>query len=203
MNTSNYEGNICVYDFDGTIYDGDSCKDIVKYGLKKHPFLTLKALKKAKKLNKEYEAGLVPFEKVKEALLSFIFEIRNYPKFINKFVSSHMKKIKPFYNARKTQNDLIASASYELWISLFARNLGVKHVIATRTDSDGHILDRNCKGAEKVRKIQQLFPKATIACSYSDSSVDIPILEMANVAYVVEGNKLITYKRGYQFKNNK
>ena len=31
-----------IYDFDGTIYDGDSCRDIVKYGLKKHPILTLK-----------------------------------------------------------------------------------------------------------------------------------------------------------------
>ena len=42
-----------IYDFDGTIYNGDSCRDIVKYGLKKHPFITLKALKAAKKLNKE------------------------------------------------------------------------------------------------------------------------------------------------------
>ncbi len=192
-----------IYDFDGTIYNGDSCRDIVKYGLMKHPFITLKALKKAKKLNKEYQNSLVSFERVKETMLSFIFEIPNYPKFINKFVLSHMKKIKPFYNSRKTQNDVIASASYELWISVFARNLGIKYVIATRTDFEGHILGKNCKGVEKVNRIRQVFPNATISCTYSDSSADIPLLEMSNVAYVVEGNKLITYKRGYKFKNNK
>ena len=192
-----------IYDFDGTIYNGDSCRDIVKYGLKRHPFITLKALKAAKKLNREYEKGLVSFENVKETMLSFIFKIPNYPKFINKFVDSHMKKIKPFYNSRKTPNDVIATASYELWISLFARNLGIKYVVATRTDSDGHILGKNCKGVEKVNRIRQIFPEVPIACTYSDSSVDIPLLEMGNVAYVVEGNRLITYKRGFLFQNNK
>ena len=107
MDMSTYTGDLCVYDFDDTIYDGDSCRDIVKYGLRKHPFITLRALKKAKALKKEYEKGLVSFDKVKETLLSFIFEIKNYPKFINKFVSSHMKKIKPFYSSRKTNHDLI------------------------------------------------------------------------------------------------
>ncbi len=192
-----------IYDFDGTIYNGDSCRDIIKYGLKKHPFITYRALKKAKKLNKEYENGLVSFEKVKETMLSFIFEIPNYPKFINKFVFSHMKKIKPFYNSRKSINDVIASASYELWVSIFARNLGIKYVIATRTDFEGHIIGKNCKGVEKVNRIRQVFPNANIACTYSDSEVDIPMLEMSNIAYVVEGNKLVTYKRGYNFKNKK
>ena len=74
-----------IYDFDGTIYNGDSCRDIIKYGLKKHPFITYRALKKAKKLNKEYENGLVSFEKVKETMLSFIFEIPNYPFYSHKY----------------------------------------------------------------------------------------------------------------------
>ena len=42
-----------IYDFDDTIYDGDTNKDIIKYGLKKHFKLTVQALLKAKKLNKE------------------------------------------------------------------------------------------------------------------------------------------------------
>ena len=190
-----------IYDFDGTIYNGDTCRDIVKYGLRKHPFITYRALKKAKKLNVDYERGLVTFEKVKEEMLSFIFQINNYPKFINSFVKSHMKNIKPFYKSRKTANDVIVSASYELWISIFARNLGIKYVIATRTDFEGHILGRNCKGIEKVNRIRQIFPNAPIACCYSDSASDIPMLEMASTAYVVEGNKLTPYRRGYNFIN--
>ena len=192
-----------IYDFDGTIYNGDSCRDIVKYGILKHPILTLKALKKADELNAQYEQGLVPFEKVKEEMLSFIFKIKNYPKFINSFVASHMKNIKPWYNSRKTNNDVIVSASYELWLNVFARNLGIKYVIGTKTDIDGKIYGKNCKGSEKVNRIKQIFPNAPIACCYSDSSVDIPLLELGTTAYVVEGNKLNPYKRGYKFLNNK
>ena len=192
-----------LYDFDGTIYNGDSCKDIIIYGLKKYPKVTIESLKKARKLKKDYDKGMIPFEKLKEELLSFIFKINNYPKFINEFVDSHMKKIKPFYLSRKTDNDVIVSASYELWISVFARRLGVKYILATRVDSDGKILGKNCKGIEKVNRIRSIFPNATIACAYSDSSADIPFLEMANNAFVVEGNKLLTYRRGYKFKNNK
>ena len=35
------------------------------------------------------------------------------------------------YYEMQTDNDLIASASYDLWINLFAEKIGVKSVIAT------------------------------------------------------------------------
>lgn len=191
-----------IYDFDDTIYNGDTNRDILMYGFKKHPFLVLKALKKAKKLQKDYKRGVIEFERVKEAMLSFIFEIKNYPKFINDFVDSHMKNIKPWYIGRRTQNDIVISASYELWIMQFCKRLGIRYVIATKTDSEGRIIGKNCKGAEKLKRLASVIPNAVIVSAYSDSSCDIPILEAARTAYVVEGNKLITYTKGYKFKNN-
>lgn len=191
-----------IYDFDDTIYNGDTNRDILMYGFKKHPFLVLKALKKAKKLQNDYKRGVIEFERVKEAMLSFIFEIKNYPKFINDFVDSHMKNIKPWYLNRRTQNDIIISASYELWIMQFCKRLGIRYVIATKTDSDGRIIGKNCKGAEKLKRLASVIPNAVIVSAYSDSSCDIPILEAARTAYVVEGDKLITYTKGYKFKNN-
>ena len=192
-----------IYDFDGTIYNGDSCRDIVIYGLLHYPSIVLKSLKKARLLNEKYKKGYISFEEVKEALLSFIYKINNYPKFINSFVDSHMKKIKPFYLSRKSEADIIVTASYDLWIKQFAKRLGIKHVIATNTDSNGKIIGKNCKGEEKVKRIKELYPNAEILCAYGDSSKDIPVLKLAKTAYVVEGNKLFTYKKDYKFKNNK
>ncbi len=189
-----------IYDFDGTIYNGDSCKDIVIYGLLHYPSIVLKSLKKARLLNKK---GYISFEEVKETLLSFIYKINNYPKFINNFVDSHMKKIKPFYLSRKSEADVIVTASYDLWIKQFAKRLGIKHVIATNTDSNGKIIGKNCKGEEKVKRIKELYSDSEILCAYGDSSKDIPVLKLAKTAYVVEGNKLFTYKKDYKFKNNK
>lgn len=191
-----------IYDFDNTIYNGDTNKDIIKYAFVRHPFLVIKSLNQANKLKKEYKKGLVSFERVKESMLGFIFKINNYPKFINDFVNSHMNKIKPWYLNRKRENDIIISASYDLWINIFAKKLGIKVVIATRVDSNGKIIGNNCKGKEKINRLNALVKDVNISCAYSDSSSDIPMLEFANSAYVVEGNKLIPYKKGYKFKNN-
>ena len=190
-----------IYDFDNTIYNGDTNKDILLYSFKKHPFKVIKALNKTKKLERDYKRGLITFERVKEAMLSFLFEIEDLNGYIEKFVSSHMKNIKPWYLSRKTDYDIVISASYELWIIPFCKKLGIKYVLATKTDKDGHIIGKNCKGEEKVKRLASTIPNAQIITSYSDSESDLPILNIAKTAYVVEGNKLIPYVKGYKFKN--
>ena len=190
-----------IYDFDNTIYNGDTNKDILLYSFKKHPFKVIKALNKTKKLERDYKRGLITFERVKEAMLSFLFEIDDLNGYIEKFVCSHMKNIKPWYLSRKTDYDIVISASYELWIIPFCKKLGIKYVLATKTDKDGHIIGKNCKGEEKVKRLASTIPNAQIITSYSDSEIDLPILNIAKTAYVVEGNKLIPYVKGYKFKN--
>lgn len=190
-----------IYDFDNTIYKGDTNKDILLYSFKKHPFKVIKALKKTKKLERDYKRGLITFERVKEAMLSFLFEIDDLDGYIEKFVSSHMKNIKPWYLSRKNDYDIVISASYELWIIPFCKKLGIRYVLATKTDKEGHIIGKNCKGEEKVKRLASTIPNAQVVTSYSDSESDLPILNLAKTAYVVEGNKLIPYTKGYKFKN--
>ena len=190
-----------IYDFDNTIYNGDTNKDIILYSLRKHPFKVINALLKANKLNKEYKKGLIPFERVKETMLSFLFKIKDTEKFIDGFVDSHIKNIKPWYLSKKDDKDIIISASYELWIVPFCKKLGIKYVIGTKTNNDGTIKGKNCKGREKLIRLAEVIPNAVIINSYSDSESDLPILEVAQNAFVVEGNNLMPYKKGYVFKN--
>ena len=126
--------------------------------------------------------------------------MQNYPKFINDFVESHMKKIKPLYKSRHSDNDVICSASYELWVSQFARRIGVRNVIATRVDTAGKILGINCKGDEKLRRIKEALPNIPIENAYTDSQSDEVLLVNAINGYVIEKNKVIPYVRGYKFK---
>ena len=192
-----------IYDFDNTIYDGDSCKDLVLFGLKKHPIITIKSLIKSNSLNRKYKKGIIPFEPVKEELLSFIFKINNYEEFINMFVDTHINKIKKWYLENKTDHDIIVSASYDLWINKFASKLKIKHVITTNVDSNGKIIGKNCKREEKVRRLKSEYKNCIFETSYSDSESDKPILEVANSAYVVEGNIINNYSSNYKFKNKK
>ena len=191
-----------IYDFDNTIYDGDSCKDIITYSLKKYPIKVLKCLLKAKKLNKEYKEGKIEFEKVKENMLMFLFQIKDLDSYIIGFVNSHMYKIKKWYVMQKNTTDIILSASYELWIKVFCNKLGVK-CIATKTDNSGYIIGKNCKKEEKLKRLALTVPNAIVNESYSDSKSDEAILDIAKKAFVVEGNTIIPYVKGYNFKNIK
>ena len=189
-----------VYDFDDTIYDGDTNRDLLKYSFKKYPFLVVKSLLKTIIPFIKYKMKKIPFERVKEVMLSFLFEI-DTSSFIKSFVKSHMYKIKPWYKV--TKNDVILSASYYLWISEFAKELGVKTVIATNTDKNGKIVGKNCKKQEKVNRLKEVINLDKVECAYGDSSCDVYVLNVAKKGFVVEGNELVPYKKGYKFKTSR
>ena len=192
-----------IYDFDDTIYDGDTNNDIIKFFMKSFPFKVGRSLRKAKKLNKKYKKGKIPFEDVKSAMYSFLGDIPNVNDYINKFVLMNMNKIKPWYLKNKRDNDVIVTASYDLWIRPFCNKLGIKYVIATRCDENGKIMGKNCKGIEKVNRLKYHLPNIKFMNAYSDSASDIPMLEFAENGYVVEGNNIFKYEKGYKFKNSK
>ena len=74
--------------------------------------------------------------------------------------------------------------------------LGVKALIATKVDrKTGKLSGENCRGAEKVRRLKAQFPDYCVLCAYSDSLTDSPILELAERAYLVRGEKLTPYNK--------
>ena len=88
-----------VYDFDDTIYDGDTNRDLMKYSFKRHPFLVIKALLKTIIPFIKYKLGKVPFERVKEVMLSFLFELDDTEGYIKSFVKDECPTIyKVLYN---------------------------------------------------------------------------------------------------------
>lgn len=189
-----------IYDFDNTIYKGDTGVDIVLYSFKRYPFKVIKCIIKGLKLKKKYKS--FNDKNVKEALFSFLFEIDNLDKYINSFIDSHIKNIKDWYLKQQKENDTIISASYDLWINPFCKRLGINNVICTNVNNNGHIIGKNCKSEEKVKRFKKEFPNIKVNESYSDSSTDIPMLLLGKKAFIVEGNNLIPYKKDYKFKNN-
>lgn len=90
---------------------------------------------------------------------------------------------------------VIATASYRLYVEAIARRLGIDEVIATElTASRGrvqpHIAGHNCYGAHKAEMIAAWMARHGLdrsACHircYSDHLSDLPMLEMADEAFV-------------------
>jgi len=185
-----------IYDFDNTIFAGDSSVKFIKYSLIRHPFLViwcfLKALKECiKYLFKKSNFGLV-----KSELFSFVKHIKNLEDYMDKYVLRHQKNIKQFYLEQKKEDDVVISASFDFIVRPFCERLGIKYIIATEYDTkNGKIIGKNCKGKEKIVRFNKIFKKPKVYEAYSDSLSDIPMFEIAKKAYLVKNDKIIKYSK--------
>ena len=74
-------------------------------------------------------------------------------------------------------------------------------MIASPVDiKTGKFLGENCHGLEKVRRLREKYPDAEVGEMYTDSSVDLPMIEISKKGFMVLKNKIIPYKIKVFFK---
>ena len=101
---------INVYDFDGTIYDGDSSVDFYLFCLKKK----IKIIRRLPSFGFNiifYLFKRISKEQLKGNYFSFLNDFDNIDSVINEFWSKYKNKIKKFYIDKDHKNDFIISAS--------------------------------------------------------------------------------------------
>ena len=182
-----------VYDFDNTIYDGESAFHLFKFFLKKD-----------KKLIRFMPAVVTAFTKYKLGKLSVEEALNNYaqraldyyvanPHFRNcmeEFWDKHEKNIKPFYERVRRDNDLILSCSPEISLSEICKRLNVKNYIGTAIDEEKGKIERLCLRENKVKAFFEKYPNAQIDDLYTDSFNDKPLMDISKNVYLVKGNKI-------------
>lgn len=182
-----------VYDFDDTIYKGDSTRDFVLWCIKKNPVLVLHHAKtgvafcayKSKLVNKTY---------FKEKMYGFLQRIPNIDSWVEEFWDTHIKNIKSFYLNHKKPDDVIISASPEFLLAPICNRLGIKYLIASRVDRHtGFYKGLNCFGEEKVLRFNDKLG-GHIDEFYSDSLSDTPLAKLADKAFLVKDETLIPWK---------
>lgn len=189
-----------LYDFDGTIYDGDSGVDLVLFAIKKKPLLIFKLILSLRVVFL-YLLKLRSKEEMKNKIFSFLKEFPDTEEFVKEFWETHEYKIKGFWKNKKNhKNDIIISASGYFWLKPIADKYKVKDLFATNVDSKtGMIIGNNCHGKEKVKIFREKYPDAEIVKMYTDSVNDLPLIEVAQEGILVKRNKLYNY---YQYKPN-
>ena len=183
-----------LFDFDNTIYDGDSSLDLVLYSLVRHPLLVICSMFKTIYIFILYMFKVKSFNNVKESIFSFLYKIKDLYSYIDVFVLKHNHKIKKWYVSRNKSKDVIISASYDLWIEPFCKSIGAYNVISTKVNKSGKIIGNNCKGKEKVILFKKLYKNVKVKEAYSDSYSDKPMLDLAKKGYIVKKNNIILYK---------
>ena len=180
-----------LYDFDKTIYAGDSTVDFYFFCLKKKITL-IKYMPKQFLSILKYKFKFISKKKMKEDFFSFLKGIDNVDDYIEKFWLLYKKKIKKWYIDSSNKNDVIVSASPQFLLNPLKNMFQIKDIIASNVDSrTGNFLSENCYGEEKVNRIRQLYNNVEFINAYSDSLSDMPMLNLAENKYLIKKNKII------------
>lgn len=187
-----------VYDFDKTIYDGDSSIDFYLYCLRRHPVIVLEIPRIFAALL-QYRMKKCTKTRFKEIFFGFLKCLPATEKTIQQFWEDNEAKIKKWYLEQKEDADIIISASPEFLLLPICERLGVR-LIATKMDMHtGSIDGENCRGEEKVHRFFEAFPDGRIKAFYSDSLSDIPLAKLAEQSFLVKGNKITVWKTKSKF----
>ena len=184
-----------VFDFDGTIYSGDSSKDFVFYCFKKYP-KTRRRIPAILWYGLGFALKLVKKKTFKQKLFSIVTKIDDLEGAVSDFWETHDKKIHNWYMEMKQPTDVIISASPEFLLEPICKKLGAECMMATRVDpKTGMFHGENCIGEEKVVRFYEKYPDGVIDEFYSDRYVDTPVARIAKKAVMVKGEKLSPWKK--------
>lgn len=179
-----------VYDFDNTIFRGDSTARFLVYLIKRRPALAPRAVTWAW-AGLLYAAGRIDKTTMKSRIYRVFAGVRDIDGEVAGFWRLNGDRIKEFYMRGRRPDDIIISASPEFLLRDECARLGVGLLIASRVDpATGAYDGLNCHGAEKVRRLALLRPEAVIDEFYSDSLSDAPLARLAARAYMVRGDEL-------------
>lgn len=179
---------IIVYDFDKTIYNGETSTDFMLFFLKRNPryiiricnvlyslFYYKKDLKKSKEIFFRILNG-VNIEFLKEEINEF-WKVKK-----DKIFSWVYDEI--LENKKVADELILISATPSIFLEKISKELGFDKLLATEFENTNKLFDSkikgpNCKGKEKVNRLNEYIDNYTIFKFYSDSMSDKPLFDLA------------------------
>lgn len=185
-----------VYDFDNTIYKGETVLDFYKFYLKKDISL-LKYIPLIFSVLLRYKMRRISLEELEKK--ASIYSEKNIPhifKFSAKeFWDKHESKIKDFYLKQQRADDVVVSASFSFLLDEICRRLGIRYCLCSEIEPESGKIKRICYRDSKPEIFKENFPNAEIDNFYTDSLNDLPMIMLAKKAYLVKGEKLTEIKK--------
>jgi len=193
---------LALFDFDGTLIKGDSIVSFIRLARRLNAFsrweyiaICFSSLK--------YALGLSSAQKAKERALRFLTRLSPDRKMALEMAFAHEcllprvypEGVKEIQRHKKEGRLLVMiSASTENYMQHIVPALGFDALLCTPL-SDNGILGENCRGEEKVRRLEQWLKENEIQAdfsasfAYGDSLSDLPMLQKAGHPTLVNPSK--------------
>ena len=189
-----------VYDFDNTIYDGDSTFDYFLFCLRRHPSLIRWLFTMVRGLVR-YKMCLVSRKELvttaERCMFSILHACPDHEALTEAFWDKNIGKIKKFYLEQKKSDDVIMTASFDFLIEPCLRRLGLKNAVCSSADLAAGKITRLCFRENKPELFAALFPNQTVEAFYTDSLNDRPMMLYAEKCYFVRREKVTPVEKRF------
>ena len=182
-----------VYDFDNTLYKGESTVDFAFFMMRHNPkiytwiptifwYLLM------------YKLCLVTKERMERVLNDFLKVLIQDSYDLSAMVrafwreNSHrlnlplIRKIRP--------GDVILTASPDFMMNAIGKRLGTAHILCSKVDIPTKTILYLNFGTNKVKHFRQIYPHAAAERFFTDSYNDQAMMDLARRVYLVEGSSI-------------
>ncbi|MGH8604352.1 MAG: HAD family hydrolase [Gammaproteobacteria bacterium] len=207
---------IAIFDLDGTITRRDTYLPFLfmcarEIGVKPpHVLLAFHLVR--------YSIGAINNQTLKEAFLSKFLagvHLKDIEAISERFVEQLLEReINPRVSSalqehlRQKHRVILATASFDLYITHLARKLGISEAVCTKAEVraeklTGRILGENCHGLVKLKRLEEILGERDWddCVFYTDHHSDLPVLKKARRGYLVNpGTKTQRMLKDYNFQ---
>ena len=179
------------FDFDNTIYNGESLFDFYLFSIKYNPRVAKYIPIVIFNLFK-YKLGKTTMEDLEIAVKKYAFNYLNSfdkkEEMVKVFWDKHIKNIKPWYTPQ--DDDIIVTASFNLIMDEICNRLGIKNCVCSVVNRDTMEVEHLNFRDNKRKTFAERYKNKEIDEFYTDNMVDKPMIDIAKKAYLVKGNKI-------------
>ncbi len=182
-----------VFDFDNTLYRGESAVDLAIYMIRNNRRVILYLPKIFYNLIK-YKLCLVDKRKMVRAVDDFLKNvIRSREELfgaVEGFWAEYGRKLDRAMLKRIDSDDVIISAGPDFLLYGINELLGTENIICSRIDSRRMRVKYLNFGDNKVRRYRSLYGDKPIDCFYTDSYNDKALMDISDRVYIVKKGRL-------------
>lgn len=188
-----------VFDFDGTLYRGDSTLDFWLYSLAQCP-TCLRSLPHQLISMARYTTRQVDKDTLKEQFYTFLQFLPDTSLMVKDFWKRARRNLRFDVLSCASKGDLVVSASPEFLLLEICSQYGWKLVASKVNPQTGKLLSANCHGKEKVFRLRAAGYPEYFDQGYTDSFHDEPLMRLCAAPFLVRKHDIRPFPFGSKSK---